>query len=57
MMQRVKQKYPSSVIMAAMTAVMSVLVTTGAYAVNLATGYYFRYDFSGGIKEFGGTTS
>ncbi|MBR0068297.1 MAG: hypothetical protein IJQ00_11925 [Kiritimatiellae bacterium] len=39
------------------TAAMAVLATTGAYAVNLATGYYFRYDFSGGIKEFGGTTS
>ena len=35
----------------------AVLVSTGAYAVNLATGYYFRYDFSSGIKEFGGTTS
>ena len=33
------------------------LVTTGACAVDIAKGYYFRYDFSSGIKEFGNTTS
>ena len=42
-----------SVIAAAMAAAMSALVTTGTYAVDVTKGYYFRYDFSSGMKEFG----
>ncbi len=33
------------------------LAATGASAVDVTKGYYFRYDFSSGIREFGATGS